>query len=582
MTSYRIFRYIFPLLLLSSACQDVLNKEPLDIISDAVVWQDEGLVNAYLADLYYRADFVNLATDRGFNQAMVASMGGEARVFGAWQQPYIASTQIINETGPSSNDIEYWKYSAIRDANYFIEQMETVSDLAPDFIREKVAEARWLRAYMYFEMVKRYGGVPLLTRAQSIDTPREELFVARNSEQEGYDFIIAEMDALAGLLPDSQPDTGRPTKWAALALKSRAALYAASIAKYGQLQLDGLLGIPAAAVTQYAQQAYDASRAIIESGSYALYENYSDPVKNFHSLFIDESNANKEVIFAQRFDFTLGLGHSLNNRAMPDGFAKGWGSNFNYYYDFVEHFEFVDGRPGTAISRQELTAKEWSMDELFHNRDPRFRASVFYPESPWQGSVVLFHSSTIVDGKAQTKGLIEGSWPAAAPTRNTNRTGFHLKKRIDEDHVGPLDGQDDTDYYVFRLGEIYLNLAEAAFYLGLDDEALQALNRLRQRAGMPAKTEISADILQNERQVELTFEDHRYWDLRRWRTAVAELDGVRLKGLKYDYNWNTKRYKISLTNGDGVARIFQERNYYFPLGVGRLADNPNFVENPGY
>lgn len=578
-------KYIFLLALAIgfTNCQDVLDKQPLDIISDAVVWQDESLADAYLNDIYYRADFVNLTRDRGYNQGMVAALGGEARTFGAWQQPYRAATTIITETGLGSPDIQYWKYNAIRDANYFIEQMETVADFDEEFIAQKIAEARFLRAYMYFEMVKRYGGVPILTKVQPIDAPKEELFVPRDSEKAVYDFIISEMDAIFQVLPDSYADASRPTKWAAMALKSRAALYAASIAQYGEEQLNGLLGFPKSDVTTYAQHCYDASKAIINSGFHALYEAEGDPVKNFHNLFIDESGANTEVIFAERFDFTLGLGHSLSNRAMPDGFARGWGSNFNIYYDFVELFEFEDGSPGTSVTRDMITSQEWDMADLFHNRDPRFRASIFYPESPWQGSQVLFHTSTIINGQSTNQGTVDGTdWPAKAPNRNTTKTGFHLKKRVDEGTVGPLGGEDDTDYYVFRLGEIYLNLAEAAFYLDKNDEALEALNTVRRRAAMPDKTEINEDIIRNERQVELFFEDHRYWDIRRWRIAVDVLDNVRLKGLRYDYNWDTKKYKISFKNGDGVARVFQERNYYFPIGVGRIADNPNFVENPGY
>jgi hypothetical protein len=564
-------------------CSDVLDKEPLDIISDIRVWQDENLAQAYLNDLYYRTDFVNLTRHRGYNQGMVASMGDEARTYGAWQQPYRAGTLIMDENGPGSPDVEYWKYSVIRDANNFIEQMQTVATFDADYISQKVAEVRWLRAYIYFEMVKRYGGVPILTVAQPVNTPAEDLYVSRNSEKEVYDFVISEMDALVNILPESYADASKPTKWAAHALKSRAALYAASIGKYGQLQMNNLLGIPSGDVLSYAQKAYDASNAIISSGQFALYDEIDDPVKNFHNLFIDETAANREVIFAERFDFAQGLGHSLSNLAMPDGFAKGWGSNFNFYYDFVELFEFADGTPGTSIPRGQLTSQEWSMDDLFHNRDARFKATVFYPEAPWQGSMVLFHTSTKVDGKNVNKGTVGGTtWPAKAPNRNTTKTGFHLKKRVDEDHVHPLGGEDDTDYYAFRLGEMYLNLAEAAHYLGLGSEALDALNEVRRRADMPDKSEVTDAIIRNERAVELAFEDHRYWDLRRWRIAEEVLDGKRLKGLRYDYNWETKLYKVSLKNGEGTPRIFQERNYYFPLNVNRIADNPNFVENPGY
>lgn len=132
------------------------------------------------------------------------------------------------------------------------------------------------------------------------------------------------------------------------------------------------------------------------------------------------------------------------------------------------------------------------------------------------------------------------------------------------------------------MGEIYLNLAEAAFYLGNTSEALTTLNRLRERAGMPPKTEITEDIIHNERLVELTWENHSYWDIRRWRIAEELLDGVRMQGLKYTYNYDTKKYQIILSNGEGVARTFQKRNYYLPLGIDRIVENPNMVENPDY
>jgi hypothetical protein len=157
-----------------------------------------------------------------------------------------------------------------------------------------------------------------------------------------------------------------------------------------------------------------------------------------------------------------------------------------------------------------------------------------------------------------------------------------VRKRCNESMKTTPVTNDETDYIIFRLGEIYLNLAEAALYRGYTQEALDALNRLRQRAKMPSKQTITEAVIQNERLVELTWENHSYWDLRRWRIAKSVLDGVRTRGLQYTYNYNTKKYKIVLTNAEGVARIFQDRNYYLPLGVNRVAENPNFVENPDY
>ena len=564
-------------------CDDVVDLEPLDIISDAVVWEDPQLIDAYLADLYYRTDFIELRGNMNEQTsfAMVASMGGEGRSFGAHHQSYIASTNVLTSEGVV-NELDYWKYNNIRDCNYFLQKLSD-SPLEQDVITQKSAEARFLRAYMYFQMVIRFGGVPIITEPQDPNAPAEEIFLPRDSEKEVYDFIISETTDLTNILPSEYgaADKGRPTNWAAYALQSRAALYAASIAKYGQVQLEGLLGFPASDVATYAQISYDASNAIINNGIHALYEVQPDPVKNYQNLFLDESAANKEVIMAEVYDYSKNRAHAYTLRATPHDFNGTWAS-MNYHYDFIERFEFADGSPGNSITRAQLTSQEWSPSELFENRDPRFRASVFYPESPWQGGKALFHSNTLRNGELLTAGTAEDGWPYMASNRNTIRSGFMVRKRTNENLKTQPVINDETDYIIFRLGEIYLNLAEAAFYLGYTGEALDALNRIRERAGMPDKTEITEDILQNERLVELTWENHSYWDLRRWRIAKEVLDGVRLKGLKYTYNYDTKKYKIAIINSEGVARTFQDRNYYLPLGVDRVSENPNFVENPGY
>lgn len=565
------------------SCESFLDKEPLDIISDAVVWEDPALVNAYLADLYFRTDFIELRgnTTEQTSFAMIASMGGEGRSHGAHHQSYVASTNVITSSG-IPDELDYWKYQNIRDCNYFIEKIRE-SVLDPEVIDQRIAEVRFLRAYMYFQMVIRFGGVPIITEPQDMNAPKEEIYVPRNSEKEVYDFILAETAELVEDLPSQygSQDKGRPTKWAAYALRSRAALYAASIAKYGEVQLDGLLGFPASDVDPYAQISYDASKAIMGNGIHSLYQQHADPVVNFQNLFLDESDDNKEVIMAEVYDYSKNRAHAFTLRAMPHDFNGTWGSMW-YLYDFVEHFEFADGRPGTSISRPELTSQEWSSEELFGSRDPRFRASVFYPESPWQGGKTLFHSGTLRNGQTLTSGTSEDGWPYKAIERNTVRTGFMVRKRCNENMKTEPVINDETDYIIFRLGEIYLNLAEAAFYLGFDDEALTVLNDLRARADMPEKEFISEETIQNERLVELSWENQSYWDMRRWRIAKQLLDGVRMKGLQYIYNYDTKKYQIKLINAEGVARTFLDRNYYLPLGVNRVTENPNFVENPGY
>jgi hypothetical protein len=153
---------------------------------------------------------------------------------------------------------------------------------------------------------------------------------------------------------------------------------------------------------------------------------------------------------------------------------------------------------------------------------------------------------------------------------------------MDESEIGPLRETSDEDYMIYRYGEILLNYAEAAFYLGLTGEALDKVNMIRERAGMPLLGAITEEAIRHERAVELAYEENRYWDLRRWRIAHEKLDGLRTKGLEFTYYFNEDKYDFAYKNGDPSSRTFQDRHYYLPLGVTRVADNPELVENPGY
>lgn len=556
---------------ISSCTDDFVNVDPTTTVTDEQVWQDENLVNAFLNNVYNTVEFVDLAGGGNFHMGLIGGMGAEFRVFGPWQEPYIASTTIIEPEG-ARGSLNYFKWFQLRDINLTIEKLSTESNLSQGFIEQKIAEARFLRAFIYFEMVKRYGGMPIITEAQGLETPIEELFVSRNSSQEVYDFIISDLEFAAQYLSEvASAASGRPSKWAALGLLSRAAMYAGSIGEFGVMQLDGLLGIPNPQT--YWQKAYDTAKIIINESGHALYNGNSDKAINFQNLFVDENNS--EVIFSQRFDPEL-KPHSFSNLAQPDGFNAGWGSNYNVFYDTVKLFDFEDGTTGN-IPDSQLTGQRWTSEELFGKRDPRFRASVFYPEAPWQGSMFTSHWTTTNYDSAP-----EG-WQLRANTRNRVRTGFHLRKRIDESLILPPGNTDGTDYIVLRLGEIYLNLAEAAFQLGKIGEATDAVNMVRDRAGMPARGTVTWDNIIQERRVELFAEDHSYWDLRRWRIAAQEINGKSLKGLRFTYDGITRDYSIQIRNAEGnIIRPFQERNYYLPIGLARISDNPNLVENPGY
>ncbi len=570
--------YLLGIILLVMSCQDVLDIQPTNIISEEAVKNDPALVEAFLTKIYNSTRLQTRGVNNNYapDEATLHVMSGESNIFAAWQVPFNAAMRIIDENG-AHPAAEYWPYGNIRSANEIIEILEE-ANFDEEIVKQQVAEARWLRAFMYFELVKRYGGVPLITVPQSIDQPIEELYVERNTEKEIYDFIASEMDELVNILPESYDasEYGRPNKWAAYALKSRAMLYAGSIAKYGTVQLNGILGIPSGEANSYFQKAYDASMKVINESPHALYTD-ADPVTSYGKIFTSDNEGNSEIILAHVYSLSLLKTHSWNNLCMPEGFNRGWGSNNWMYLESWERYEYNDGSPG-KLDWDQLDGKVlFDLDELIWNRDPRLLATGFFPETPWQGGKVYMHNSTV--------GTIpEGSdWPAVGNRRNRIKAGVLIRKRVNEAIELPPGGEDDADWIVFRVGEMYLNAAEAAFEGGDLNEAKRLINLVRDRVSMPPKETLTLEDVRNERFVELYIEEHHYWDIRRWRIAVDELNGKGFHGITWVYNIDEDKYTMKLKDADfGQIRTFAERNYYFPLGLDRIADNPNLVENPGY
>ena len=585
--------YIFLFLLGSvAACKDVLDKEPLNIIPESTVWSDQALINAYVSQVYSELTYLfNDATnDRSryegpgnpedsFDFNLPSELSDESRCTYPWLYTwYLLKPGFIDKRGGL---LEWWGYSTIRKMNEFIERMETVTVLDAPVKKSLLAEMRVLRAMTYFQMVKRYGGVPLITKVQAIDAPKEELFVSRNKEIEIYDFVNAEIDAVLADLPVGSSSSGHVTKGTALALKSRSSLYAGSIAKYGTVQLNGLVGIPASEATRFYQASYDASNAIITSGQYSLYKKEADKVKNYQNIFLDENNV--EVIFSKQYNGQAAVGHSWDLMQEPNGFnAWGVGNNSAVYLEMVDDYENMDGSP-TKLDPTILQDKVWSMDELFGKKDPRFHASIYYEGTPWQGQIFrLYKGLKKPDGTILSAGDYNGITANGANSASSS-TGFGVKKYLDESLVQPGGGMSRTDWIVFRYGEILLNRAEAAFELNKPEEALTAVNQIRERAGILPLLTIDRDKIRHERKVELAFEGHRYWDLRRWRLATTALTKT-FTGIEPILDFTTKKYQIKFlkaVDGDNQPR-FDAKFYYFPIGVARIANNPKLVENPGW
>lgn len=572
--------------------KNVLDKKPLGTISDANVWQDQVLIEAFLTQVYTEMSIwdnemyiPNNSSQHWFMMYMIDHMADESKANSTWSgNAYRLKLGNLTENG-TGGLLEWWEraYVSIRRLNEFIERVPN-APVDKAWATKRVAEARFIRAYNYFSMVKRYGGVPLIIKAQSLEDPKEELFVRRNTEKEVYDFVISEVDACANDLPEviADADYGRPSKYAALALKSRAALYAASIADYGSgPQKDGVVGIEKSLKNQYYQNSYDASQQIIQSNKYGLYNADADKATNFRNVFLVEKN--KEAIFVRTHDNKPkdggGNGTSYDFYQMPAPNAWGAGNIDGVYLEMAEEFEYRDGTPGT-LDRAAIQTGLWTTQQLWANKDPRFYATIYTHNTMWKGNPLDFHQG-VLDASGNL--VLTGSYNNIQARALNGNTGFGVLKYLDESNDGNDRHTSKTDWIVFRYAEILLNHAEAALALGKPGEALQYINDIRNRAGIAPLTSVNLDKIKHERKVELAFEGHRYWDLRRWRTAVSELTRY-FSGLQYILDYNTLKLKLVVINSiDGGAKpTFFEKNYYFPITPARRANNPNLVENPGY
>ena len=583
---------VFLLIFGNSCVKDLLNRQPLNIISDNVLWNDQTLVNAYITDIYSGMQVLQMtegsdnrsqmgggsSTDTWFDINISTELSDEAMCGMPWLWTYYRwKPGYINE-GQTGGLFEWWGYLSIRKMNILIDKMKT-SSLDPSFKTSSIAEGRFLRALSYFEMVKRYGGVPLVTVAQSLTTPMDSLLMARNSEEVIYNFVNSEVDAILSDLPTVASQKGHADKGVALALKSEASLYAARIAKYGTIQLNGLLGIPASDAQKFWQASLDASKSVMDLGVYSLYNKYpNDKAKNFQNIFLDKQNS--EVIFAKEYNGST-VGHGWDCFEAPNGYNSwGVGNNTAPYVEMINEFENIDGSSHT-LDTNIYSQGEWSLNDLFAKKDPRFAASIYTEGTLYQGDILHMYRGLVqADGSITTNNI--GSTPGKGKSSSDAATGFGTLKYIDPTLVMPGSGQSRTDWIIFRYAEILLNYAEASFELGKQADALEMVNLVRERAGIPDLNSINMDQIRHERKVELFSEAKRYWDLKTWRVATNVLSHS-YTGMDYYLDPATGKYKLQFYNADGgYTPQFNDRNYYIPITLARIANDSLLVENPGY
>lgn len=563
--------------LLLASCGDRMDYKEYNVYDKDYIEQNFIRIGGFMTNLYNVVDydFGNFSSG-----AMLASASDESE----YSQVGNAIEDFYNGAWSPSNAKENlpsgWTkmYQGIATANAFLDEFQDATfselDLNADYqaqmhrYKNYQYEARFMRAYYYFNLVKTYGGVPLIDRVMTAEEVNQ---LERSSADDIFKFIISECDAIKDVIVANYSDlgqyalsaeeTGRADRLAVLALKARAALYWASP-----------LFNPSNDSERWHQAALYTKQLIeaCETRGKGLTANYEDLWKN---NAYNTATIAKEIIFGRRYNSTSAGDHVVEGYNYPVGVEGGTGGNCPTQ-NLVDAY---DMKNGMAIDE---TGSGYDSSNPYANRDPRLAATVAKNGDVWP---------TYQNAALQTwQGGVN-----AEPQTNATPTGYYLKKLCNGSISLASNStvQNATHMWLtFRMGEFYLNYAEAVFrYLGSADattselpmSAREAANKTRQRAGVG---EFAAGMdnatfwtrYQKERMVELAFEGHRFWDVRRWKEADKFLKSITEMKLTLGEDGT-----ISYARNT-VSRQWDDKMYLFPIPQTELMKNPNLTQNPGW
>lgn len=568
---------------LAGCKKDLLSVTPKNQLSDATVFGTESNADIFLNNVYTDLPHLNNETEL-LDQFSDNSYVG-AEWFDARQMIYTGAIAPNNmpvgpwgmwrwARGTNSNNDGAGNYEFIRACNLFIQKV-TASNFSADFKKQKLAEARFLRAFFYQYLYIAYGGVPIITDVLNNTTQGDEIYRPRNTSAETVKFITDELTAAAADLPLTTSEYGRATKGAALTLKAWVQLYDASpLHNSGTADAVGDAGKWAQAAAAYKQ--------VIDLGVYSL-------LNDFGAVWLPASNNSPESIFAMQMTGAQNGGgrrEGLYGPVVVHGAVETWG-NFEPTQELVDEFSMDNGKainePGSGYNPQNPYVK----------RERRFYQSIVYDGAPWQGDTIYTRagigSPNEIDLNS-TRGDI-------------SNTGYYARKTLDES----IKGNDNLNcscglenYMFFRYAEVLLGYAEAQNEaVGPDASVLDAVNKVRTRGGNLPTVQATygnvsqqqmRQIIHRERRVEFAFEDKRWWDVLRWKIASKVLNGPTHGMLITKKNgvWNYDPTAVVVT------KQWNDKMYFMPVPQVAIDKNPkmkaqnggpdNWVngQNPGY
>ncbi len=595
------------LMLLLTACEsDILDKDPQDRYSDAVVWSDINLADTYLKDAYHslrspmREMMLSSVTDETF---FIHEYGSAI-----WLRGEISA----GNTGPWGGNwrfehTSWWLYNAVQKLNVFLANIDNVVESYPDTERESVrrradvlkGEALFLRAFVYTQMARMYGGLPLITEPFRVGD--DYLNIERSSFEETVNFIVDQCNQSAALLlSKDEMEMGRPNKGAALTLKSRILTFAAS-----DLTADG------SAVNRYVgyenpnrqalfTAAKNAAKAVMDLNEFELAD-FGAPdqeavAEGYYDFFRQKTLAHPEIIWGKLFLRDVGARQWANRWNGPNGY-NAWGGN-NPTQNFVDLYQMANGTDfwdhfdldGDDLYQN--VSDTYGHESIYFNREPRFYGTMLYDSARWhQRYANLAEADPVGIYDRRTRRVIENGVEVSnrygldtrqGPVEDWNGgyTGYLMKKMLDHES-NTRDEWNDNVWIEMRYAEVLMDYAEACIGLGEYDEAATYINMIRNRAGLPDFNGDIVEALRYERAIEFAFEDKRFYDIRRWKILEEVITpglGVDIMQLTQDGVTTTTWRQIHVHARGPVV----DKMYWIPIMQDEMNRAPQLVQNPGY
>lgn len=598
------------------ACNaDFLNTQPVDKVSGDAVWSDASLSEAFVTDVY-----------NGLRDGVLDQMSFDCQTDNAL---YSFGKQDVNEANVSPSNLGTIKntmewslmYQRIRAANIALANLAKPKFDNTSGIADRMkGEMYFLRGYYHNQLLRYYGAVPIIKSPYTLN--EADFNTPRNTYEECVNAIVSDLDSAAILLKGRTLAAGRATMGAAMAVKARVLLYAASdlhdmqtakakstvIASFANPELLGYVSGDRAARWQKAK---DAAKAVMDLNQYGYKLNLTAPVtpaegqQNYLNLSLSRSGGEADGIFLKyyiRASFDdWGSWYPRNN--MPNGY-HGWTSS-EPTQQLVDSYEMMDG---TKFDWKNPTHAAAPYD----NRDPRFYTSILYDGAQWKprtpdgagidpaGQIQTGFYETGTGGGATTAFAGLDTRNSTIENWNGTWTGYAIRKFMDPDPtLVDMSIRQEVPSIQIRFTEVVLNYAEACMALGQEAEAKTWINRVRFRAGMPAMTETGAALVaryQNERNVEMLFEDQRFYDVRRWMIAPAALGkqaqiiviagklkpGKSVTTYKYSKDNYTYSYSVQDLGTGKENRKWDDKIYFLPISRDEVNRNSKLIQNPGY